>query len=124
MESSIISGQLVTVDVNTICDGIAVPRVGNITFELAKQYLDGVLTVSDNEVSKTVFLLLERAKVLAEPSGVVGLAALMNENHIFRGKKVCTIISGGNVDLSLITRIINRQLVQLGKFVMVVMATN
>lgn len=115
MHTSIETGVLTAVNVNTICDGIAVPRVGDITFALAQKYIDGILLVSDFEVSTALFLLLERAKIVAEPSGVAGLAAVLTKKIDLEGKKVCVVISGGNIDMGLLGRIMNRQLVELGR---------
>jgi threonine dehydratase len=68
----------------------------DITFELAKRYIYGTILVTDFEVSRALFLLLERAKVIAEPSGVAGLAAVLSNKLDLKGKKVCCVISGKN----------------------------
>ncbi len=92
---------------NTICDGIAVKRPGNLTLPLVERYLDDVVTVSDDEVAEAMVLLLERSKLVVEGAGAVGVAALMH------GKvpppadgAVCAVLSGGNVDASLLSECI------------------
>ncbi|HYP47035.1 MAG TPA: threonine ammonia-lyase [Thermoleophilaceae bacterium] len=93
--------------VNTICDGIAVKRPGDFTLPLVERYLDEVVTVSDDEVAEAMVLLLERSKLVVEGAGAVGVAALMHG----RVKKpadgeVCVVLSGGNVDASLLAECI------------------
>src|SRR5256712_8178298 len=81
----------------TLADGIAVKEPGKITLELLKRYLDGVVLVSDAEIAKAIFLLLERAKTLAEPAGAAGLAAVLSGAVNVGGEKCAVVISGGNV---------------------------
>src|SRR5947209_2923061 len=83
----------------TLADGIAVKEPGKITLKLLKRYLDGVVLVSDAEIAKAIFLLLERAKTLAEPAGAAGLAAVLSGAVNVRGKKCAVVISGGNIDM-------------------------
>src|SRR5207245_6005442 len=83
----------------TLADGIAVKAPGKITLKLLKRYLDGVVLVSDAEIAKAIFLLLERAKALAEPAGAAGLAAVLSGAGDVRGKKCAGVISGGKSDM-------------------------
>lgn len=73
--------------VNTIADGIAVKRPGDLTFDLVQQYVDEIVTVSDTEIAHTAYLLLQRAKILAEPSGVTSMAAALFKKTDIKGKK-------------------------------------
>jgi len=92
---------------NTICDGIAVKRPGNLTLPLVERHLDDVVTVSDDEVAEAMVLLLERSKLVVEGAGAVGVAALMH-GHVPPPAKgaVCAVLSGGNVDASLLSECI------------------
>ena len=88
---------------NTICDGIAVKRPGDFTLPLVERYLDDVVTVSDDEVAEAMVLLLERSKLVVEGAGAVGVAALMHGRvKPPADGAVCAILSGGNVDASLL----------------------
>lgn len=99
--------------VTTIADGVAVRKAGQLTFEASKRYLDGVITVSDQEIMEAFCLLLEKHKLIGETSGVLSLAAL---KHLpLHGKRVVSIISGGNIDLVTISAMINRGLVTRGR---------
>jgi threonine dehydratase len=94
--------------INTIADGIAVKTPKEITFELAKKYVDDVFTVNDEEIANALYLLLQRAKLVVEPAGAVALAAILSKKVNFPGKNVVAVLSGGNVNLSLLTQIIER----------------
>jgi threonine dehydratase len=102
---------------DTIADGIAVKKPGNITYEYIEKYVDGVVCVEEAEISRTMLYLLERNKLLVEGSAACPLAALLYQKLPFTGKKVVAILSGGNVDVTLISRIIERGLVESGRFV-------
>ena len=115
----------------TIADGIAVRRVGVRTLPLIQKYVDDIVTVEEEEIANAVLLLLEREKTLAEGAGAAGLAALVNRRiptiddsmtresttHETTGKKVVAIVSGGNIDVTLLARIIERGLVKDGRLV-------
>ncbi len=96
-----------------LMDGLVTKRPGDLTYDLLSQLLDDIVTVNDVEVSKAIFLLLERAKIVAEGAGAAGLAALL-EGKIgnIKDKKVVTIISGGNIDLTRLSKIIEYELVK------------
>jgi threonine dehydratase len=94
--------------INTIADGIAVKTPKELTFEIAEQYIDTVVTVNDEEIAYALYLLLQRAKLIVEPAGAIALAALLSKQVVFPKKNVVAVLSGGNVNLSLLTQIIER----------------
>ena len=92
---------------NTICDGIAVKRPGDFTLPLVERYVDEVVTVSDDEVAEAMVLLLERSKLVVEGAGAVAVAALMHGRVAAPAEgEVCAVLSGGNVDASLLSECI------------------
>lgn len=95
----------------TIADGIAVKAPGDITVELINRYADGVVTVSDSEIAEAILLLIERCKQIVEPAGATPLAAVLHGKIDVEGKKVICVMSGGNIDVSLVQGIIERGLV-------------
>ena len=97
--------------VHTIADGIAVKTPGEKTFEYIKQYVDRVVTVSDDEIASAVLLLLERCKQVVETSGAAPLAAVLNNKVDVKGKKVVCVLSGGNIDVSFIHKIVEKGLI-------------
>jgi threonine dehydratase len=107
----------------TIADGIAVRRVGDRTLPLIQKYVDDIVTVEEEEIANAVLLLLEREKTLAEGAGAAALAALVNRripllrDSMISNKKVIAIVSGGNIDVTLLARIIERGLVKDGRLV-------
>ena len=104
------SGKLTEVHTTpTIADGIAVSKPGRIPFELIKKHLDKVVTVSENEIAKSILVLLERSKQVVEPAGAVGVAALIAGKLKLKGKTV-VILSGGNMDPLLLQRVVRHGL--------------
>ena len=101
--------------VQTIADGIAVKTPGNNTFELVKQYVDGIVTVSDDEIALAILTLLEQQKLIAEGAGAVPVAAVLFHKLPVEGKKVACVISGGNIDVNILNRVITRGLVMSGR---------
>ena len=99
----------------TIADGIAVRRVGETPFALVKEFVDEIVTVGEGEIANAVLLLLEIEKTVAEGAAAVPLAALVNKKIPLAGKNVGLIISGGNIDMNLISRIIEKGLIQDGR---------
>ncbi len=99
----------------TIADGIAVRAVGEIPFELVQKHVDEIVTVDEGEIAKAVMLLLEIEKTVAEGAAAVPLAALFNRKIALKGKRVVLIVSGGNIDMNLISRIIEKGLIQDGR---------
>lgn len=100
----------------TIADGIAVRRPGNLTFELAKQYIDDVLTVEEEEITRTMVLLLERSKLVAEGSGAAALAACIYGKVPADLGDVVVVLSGGNIDVTVLSRIIEHGLTESGRY--------
>ncbi|AVQ16639.1 threonine ammonia-lyase [Fusobacterium gonidiaformans 3-1-5R] len=100
---------------STIADGIAVRKVGYKTLELVKKYVDEVVTVTEDEIVQGIFYLLEKSKLVAEGAGASGVAALLAGKINLKGKKVCAVISGGNVDMNFIEKIVNKALVLNGQ---------
>jgi threonine dehydratase len=93
--------------ISTIADGLATRRPGEVTLPIIRRYVDDIVTVDDDVIAEAVVLLMERAKMVAEPAGVVALAALLARAvQVEEGKQVCAVITGGNVDLNLIDRIL------------------
>jgi len=102
----------------TIADGIAVRRVGELTRELTRKYVDEIALVDEAEIAQAVLLLLEREKTVVEGAGAVGVAALLHHRfENLEGKRVAVVLSGGNIDVNLISRIIEHGLVQTGRLV-------
>ncbi|MFX1310316.1 MAG: threonine ammonia-lyase [Promethearchaeota archaeon] len=101
----------------TICDGIAVNKPGDITFGMVKKYVDDIVLVSDEEVANAMLLLLERAKIFVEGAGAIALAAVLNKKVKIENKKIVIIISGGNLTPNLLNRIIIKGLIKEGRLV-------
>jgi threonine dehydratase len=101
----------------TIADGIAVRTVGSLTFELVRRYVDEIVTVNEAEIANAILLMLEREKTLVEGAGVVGVAALHNGHIKVSGRKIACILSGGNIDVNVLSRIIDKGLVKDGRLV-------
>lgn len=100
---------------STIADGIAVRKVGCKTLELAKKYVDEIITVSEEEIANSILFLMEKSKVVAEGAGATALAAILAGKVECEGKNLCAVISGGNIDINLIERVLNRALINLGR---------
>ena len=116
MQAAIGSG--VPVDVptrKTIADGAAVGRVGDRTLEVARRYLDGMITVDEEELAAAILMLLETEKTVSEGAGAAPLAAFVESKLSLPGKKVAIVISGGNVDVNLLSRVIDRGLIKTGR---------
>ncbi|MBX9136156.1 MULTISPECIES: threonine ammonia-lyase [unclassified Clostridium] len=114
MALSIKKDKICTLDsVNTIADGISVKTPGSKTFEIVREYVDDIITVSENDIVNAFLLLVEKHKLVAEASGVVTLAALKKLR--VKNKKVCCILSGGNIDMLTISTLINNGLVSKGR---------
>lgn len=101
--------------VNTIADGIAVKEPGVNTFDLCNRYVDDVVTVSDDEIAAAILNLIEKQKLVAEGAGAVSVAAVMAGKIPVKGKKVVCLVSGGNIDVTILNRVINRGLTVGGR---------
>ncbi len=121
MQAAVEAGELVTLDAaSTLADGIAVRRAGEITFEHVQSLVDDVVTVTEEEIASAILYLLEKEKTVAEGAGAVGVAALMHHKLPgLEGKRVCSVISGGNIDVNVVARVIERGLVKDGRLVRV-----
>jgi threonine dehydratase len=95
-------------DIATIADGIAVKNPGDLTFEIIRKYVDKIVTIDDNTIAQTMYHLLQRAKLVVEPAGAVSLAAIHNKKVSYPGKNVVALLSGGNVNLSLLNQVIEQ----------------
>ncbi len=118
MKVAIAEGKPVTLSpAATIADGIAVRRAGERTLPLVRKYVDDIVTVDDEEIANAILLLLEREKTLAEGAGAAAMAALLNRKLSLAGKRVAVLVCGGNIDVTLLSRIIERGLVKDGRLV-------
>jgi threonine dehydratase len=118
MKAAIEHGSPVTIKpAATIADGIAVRRAGERTFPLVQKYVDDIVTVEEEEIANAILLLLEREKTLAEGAGAASIAAVLNHKLPLTGKKVAVLVCGGNIDVTLLARIIERGLVKDGRLV-------
>ena len=117
MQKSVAAGEITPVETaSTISDGIAVRRVGRLTMPIVRELVSRIVTVSEEETAAAIMLLLEREKTLAEGAGAVGLAALYYDKlKDLAGKKVVVVISGGNIDMKLLSRIVRRGLEHDGR---------
>ena len=114
MEKSFMEGHITTLSaVDTVADGCAVKTSGDLTYAFCKKYLDQIITVSEMEIMSALLSLIEKHKLIAEGAGALSLAAL---NKLpFKGKKVAAIISGGNIDISTISALIDKALIARGR---------
>lgn len=118
MKAAVAQGKPVTLDsAKTIADGIAVRRAGDRTFPLVQRYVDQIVTVEEEEIANAILLLLEREKTLAEGAGAAAIAAVLNRKLPLEGKRVAVLVCGGNIDVTLLSRIIERGLVKDGRLV-------
>ena len=116
MVDSIHANRILTLpSVHTIADGIQVKTPGDLTFDLVRQYVDDVVTVKEGEIASAILTVLEKQKLVAEGAGAVGIAAAMYGKVDVKGKKVCALLSGGNVDVTMLERIIKHGLTAEGR---------
>ena len=116
MAESVKQGEAVTLEsVKTFADGIAVKHPGDATFEMVRKYVDAVVTVSEDEIAAAILALIEKQKLIAEGAGAVSVAAAMFHKLPIEGKKVVCIVSGGNIDVNILSRVITRGLVAAGR---------
>ena len=101
----------------TIADGIAVRRAGDVTFPVVEKYVDEIVTVDEDEIASAILVLLEREKTLAEGAGAAALAALIQKKTTLTNERTAVIVSAGNIDVTLLSRIIERGLVQDGRMI-------
>jgi threonine dehydratase len=101
--------------VNTFADGIAVKCPGDVTFAMCSKYVDDIVTVSDDETAAAILTLMEKEKVVSEGAGAVSVAAVLFHKLPVEGKKVVCVVSGGNIDVNILSRVINRGLIKTGR---------
>ncbi len=102
--------------VSTIADGIAVKQPGDITFPLCKKYADDIVTVTDDEIASAILMLIERQKLISEGAGAAPVAAAIFNKIPIEGKKTICLVSGGNIDVTILSRIITRGLMKTGRY--------
>ena len=118
MQSALREHKPVTIEANTtIADGIAVRRSGDITVPLVEKYVDELVVAEEEEIASGILTLLEREKTLAEGAGAAAVAALLHHKTSLRGEKTVALVCGGNIDVSLLARIIQRGLAKDGRLV-------
>ena len=116
MYESIRQKQILTLpSVKTIADGIAVKQPGDLTFDLISKYVDEIATVSDDEISAAILKVMEKHKLVAEGAGAVAVAAVMFDKFDLKDKKVVCLLSGGNIDVTILSRVISRGLMTSGR---------
>jgi threonine dehydratase len=117
MKESVAKGSLQSMKAGyTIADGISVKQPGKLTYEIVSKLVDDIVLVDDTSIVKTMFLLMERAKMVVEPAGAASLAYLLsNGGHLNKKDKVITLLSGGNVDMYLLGQIVAKGLMQMGR---------
>ena len=116
MFNSIRDGEIETLpSVSTIADGIAVKKPGNITFDMVSKYVDNIATVTEDEIAAAILALIEKQKMIAEGAGAVSVAAAMFGKFPIQGKKVVCVVSGGNIDVTSLSRVIERGLMKSGR---------
>lgn len=101
--------------VNTIADGIAVKSPGDLTFSLTEQYVDDILTVTDDEIAVAILNMMETQKLVSEGAGAVAVAAALSGRLPLEGRKTALIVSGGNIDVTILSRVIDRALIKEGR---------
>ena len=116
MYNSIKDGEVKALSsVSTIADGIAVKKPGENTYALVKEYVDEIALVSDDEVSSAILALIEKQKMIAEGAGATAVAAVMFNKFDLKGKRVVAVVSGGNIDVTSLSRVIDRGLLNSGR---------
>lgn len=116
MYNAVRDGKIETLSgVSTIADGIAVKAPGETTFELVSQYVDEIVTVTDDEISAAILALMEQQKLVTEGAGAVAVAAAMFNKVPVKGKKVVCVLSGGNIDVTILSKVIKRGLLMSGR---------
>ena len=103
--------------VSTVADGIAVKAPGDLTYDLCSRYVDEIVTVTDDEIATAILTLIEQQKLIAEGAGAVSVAAALFNKVDIKGKKAICLVSGGNIDVTILSRIISRGLLKAGRSV-------
>ncbi|MBL0387201.1 threonine ammonia-lyase [Tumebacillus sp. ITR2] len=117
MKESLDKQQIVTLEqAATIADGICVRTPGDLTYQVTRDFVDHIVTVDEDEIARAMLMALERNKMVVEGAGATGLAAVLYDKLPVKNKKVCVLLSGGNVDVNFLSRIIERGLVESGRY--------
>ncbi len=116
MYKSVKDGQIEELpSVSTIADGIAVKKPGDLTYEICSKYVDEIVTVTDDEISAAILALMEKHKLVTEGAGAIAVAAAMFGKLDIKGKKTVCLLSGGNIDVTILSRVIKRGLLMSGR---------
>ena len=116
MYKSVKDGKIECLDsVSTIADGIAVKKPGDLTYEICTKYVDEIVTVTDDEISAAILALMEQHKLVTEGAGAIAVAAAMFGKLDIKGKKTVCLLSGGNIDVTILSRVIKRGLLMSGR---------
>ena len=116
MAKSVKEGQITELSsVSTIADGIAVKKPGSLTYDICSRYVDEIVTVTDDEISAAILALMEQHKLVTEGAGAVSVAAAMFGKVDLKGKKTVCLLSGGNIDVTILSRVIRRGLLMSGR---------
>ena len=116
MSSAVKAGKPIRLDsVSTFADGIAVKEAGKLTYDIVSKYVDGVVTVSENEIASAILAMIEKQKIIAEGAGAVSVAAVMSGKIPCENKKTVCIVSGGNIDVIILSNVIDRWLINSGR---------
>jgi len=116
MAKSLDLGEISTLSkVRTFADGIAVKSPGKMTFSFCSQYVDEIVTVTDDEIASAILTLMEKQKLVAEGAGATSVAAALSGKLPIQGKRCVSIVSGGNIDVNILSRVINRGLMTAGR---------
>ena len=123
MYNSIREHEQLTLDsVSTFADGIAVKHPGDLTYQLCEKYVDEIVTVTDDEIATAILAMIEQQKMVSEGAGAVSVAACMFGKIDVKGKKVVCVVSGGNIDVNILSRVISRGLLMEGRLLDVTIA--
>ena len=116
MKESVAVGKAVTLcNAATIADGIAVKTPGDLTLDITRQYVDQIVTVDEDEIANAILFLLERCKLIAEGAGAASVAAILSGKISLPEQKVAAVISGGNIDVNMVARIVDKGLTKAGR---------
>jgi threonine dehydratase len=116
MVKSLAGGKRITLpSVSTVADGISVKEPGELTFAMCSKYVDEIVTVTDDEIAAAILAVMEQQKLVAEGAGAVAVAAAMFNKVPIKGKKTVCLVSGGNIDVNMLSRVINRGLIKSGR---------
>lgn len=116
MKKSLEKKEQITLDtVSTFADGIAVKHPGDLTFDIVNKYVDDVVTVTEDEIAMSILTLMERQKLVAEGAGATSVAAVLSDKLPIKNKNVVCVLSGGNIDVNILSRVLTRGLLASGR---------